>query len=80
MPELVLEVEELELEQVSAVLPDEAELALGQVSIPAPGSRGALVDDEAFACRCRGSPAATETTSVFSSGASGAGTREPHRG
>jgi hypothetical protein len=73
VPDLVLEVEELEVEQVSAVLPDEEELALGQVTIPLPGAEELTVDDEAFSVPLPGSPAATETTSVFSSGRLGAG-------
>ncbi|MFW5788884.1 MAG: hypothetical protein ACOCW3_02985 [Spirochaetota bacterium] len=73
VPDLVLEVEELDVPQLTAVLPDEEELALGQVSIPLPGAEELTVDDEAFSVPLPGSPAATETTSVFSSGRLGAG-------
>lgn len=73
VPDLVFEVEELEVEQVRAVLPDEDELALGQVSIPLPGADDLAVDDDAFSVPLPGSPAAPETTSVFSSGRLGAG-------
>ncbi|MFW6292033.1 MAG: hypothetical protein ACOC7V_06850 [Spirochaetota bacterium] len=73
VPELVLEVEEIEVEQVRAVLPDEGELALGQVSIPLPGADELAIDDGAFAVPLPGSPAAADAASIFSSGRLGAG-------
>lgn len=73
VPELVLEVEELEVEQVSAVLPEEGELALGQVSIPLPGADDLSIDDEAFSVPLPGSAATPQATSIFSSGRLGAG-------
>ena len=73
VPELVLEVEEIELQQVTAVLPEEGELALGQVSIPLPGADELEIADDAFSVPLPGAMPAAETTSVFSSGRLGAG-------
>lgn len=73
VPDLVLEVEELEVKQVTAVLPDAGELALGQVSIPLPGADELSVDDEAFTVPLPGATATDEATSVFTSGGLGAG-------
>jgi hypothetical protein len=74
VPELVLRVPELELQQVSAVLPEEGELALGQVNIPLPGAQELDVDEEAFSIPLPGTAPQPEGTSVFSSGRLGAGT------
>lgn len=73
VPDLVLEVEELTLEEVSAVLPDAGELALGQVSIPLPGADELEVDDLAFDVAAPIGATEMQETSTFSSGRLGAG-------
>jgi len=74
VPELVLQVEELELQEVSAVLPEEGELALGRISIPLPGADELLVDEVAFTVPQPGVAVGRDDSSVFSSGRLGAGT------
>lgn len=74
VPELILQVEEIELQQVSAVLPEEGELALGQVTIPLPGTDELLVDEGAFVVPTPGMASPQDATSVFSSGRLGGGT------
>ncbi|MFW6288398.1 MAG: hypothetical protein ACOC2Q_01305 [Spirochaetota bacterium] len=74
VPELVLQVEELELQEVSAVLPEQGELALGRISIPLPGADELIVDDVSFALPQPGVAVGRDTSSVFSSGRLGAGT------
>ncbi len=74
VPELVLQVEELQLQEVSAVLPEEGELALGRISIPLPGADDLLVDEVAFTVPQPGVAVGRDDSSVFSSGRLGAGT------
>jgi len=74
IPELVLEIEELELQQISAVLPAEGELALGSIAIPLPGADELFVDEGAFTIPQPGMVVGPDATSVFSSGRLGAGT------
>ncbi|MFW5688692.1 MAG: hypothetical protein ACOC1U_03890 [Spirochaetota bacterium] len=73
VPELVLEVEELEVQEVTAVLPEEGELAMGQVSIPLPGADELGVDEGAFIVSAPGMGPAPQDASVFTSGRLGAG-------
>lgn len=73
VPELVLEVEELELQQVRGVLPEEGELALGQVAIPLPGSDDLAVDEGVFDVPQPGMTVQQDVESIFSSGRLGAG-------
>ncbi len=74
VPELLLEIEELELQQVTAVLPDEGELVLGRMSVLLPGADELSVDEGAFAVPTPGLARPTDAPSVFSSGRLGAGT------
>ncbi len=74
VPELLLEIQELEVQQVSAVLPDEGELALGRMSILLPGAGELFIDEGAFTVPAPGVTRPTDAPSVFSSGRLGAGT------
>ena len=74
IPELMLQVEELQLQQVSAVLPDEGELALGRLAIQLPGAEELFIDEAAFAVALPGVVRPQDARSVFSSGRLGAGT------
>ncbi len=74
VPELLLEIEELEVQQVTAVLPDEGDLVLGRVSVLLPGADELSVDEGAFAVPAPGVARPTDAPSVFSSGRLGAGT------
>lgn len=74
IPEFVLRVEELGVEEVEAVLPNEAELALGQISLPLPGADELAVSDIAFDAPLPAVGARSSGPSVFSTGRLGAGT------
>jgi hypothetical protein len=75
IPEFILRVEELGVEEVEAVLPNEAELALGQISLPLPGAGELVVSDVAFDAPMPAVTARTQGPSVFSTGRLGAGSR-----
>ncbi|MBU8913704.1 MAG: hypothetical protein KOO61_06735 [Spirochaetales bacterium] len=74
IPEFVLRVEELGVEEVEAVLPNQAELALGQIALPLPGADELAVSDIAFDAPLPAVAARSEGPSVFSTGRLGAGT------
>ncbi|MCK4515662.1 MAG: hypothetical protein KAU31_10415, partial [Spirochaetaceae bacterium] len=74
IPEFVLRVEELGVEEVEAVLPNEAELALGQIALPLPGADELAVSDIAFDAPLPAVAARSGGPSVFSTGRLGAGT------
>ncbi len=74
IPEFVLRVEELGVEEVEAVLPNEAELALGQIALPLPGADELAVSDLAFDAPLPAVAARSRGPSVFSTGRLGAGT------
>jgi hypothetical protein len=75
IPDLLLRVEELTVEEVDSVLPGEGDLALGQISIPLPGAEDLAVDDAAFEVRRPLEALSTGggVSSFFSSGRLGAG-------
>jgi len=73
IPEFILHVEELGVEEVEAVLPSEGELALGQISLPLPGADDLVVSDVAFDAPLPAVSARREGPSVFSTGRLGAG-------
>jgi len=74
IPEFVLRVEELGVEEVEAVLPNQAELALGQIALPLPGADELAVSDIAFDAPLPAVAARSEGPAVFSTGRLGAGT------
>ena len=75
IPELLLEVEELTVEQVDALLPAEGDLALGEISLPEPRAEDLTIDDSAFEVRppLQTSSGGSTASSVFTSGRLGAG-------
>ncbi|TFH04114.1 MAG: hypothetical protein E4H09_04110, partial [Spirochaetales bacterium] len=75
IPDLLLKVEELTVDDVQAVLPPEGALALGQISIPLPAAGDLTVDESAFTVPLPGAAVAGpgSTSSFFSSGRLGAG-------
>jgi len=74
IPEFVLRVEELGVEEVEAVLPSEAELALGLIALPLPGADELAVSDIAFDAPLPVVATRGDGPSVFSTGRLGAGT------
>jgi hypothetical protein len=74
IPDLVLVVPELGVEEVTAVLPGESELALGQISLPLPGADELTVSDITFTAPLPAVSARTDGPAVFSTGRLGAGT------
>ncbi|MEE8440156.1 MAG: hypothetical protein V3S41_00420, partial [Spirochaetia bacterium] len=74
IPEFVLRVEELGVEEVEAVLPSEGELALGMIALPLPGADELVVSDIAFDAPLPAVAARSEGPAVFSTGRLGAGT------
>jgi len=75
IPELLLEVEELTVEQVDALLPAEGDLALGEIQLPQPRAEDLTIDDSAFEVRppLQTTSGGATSGSVFSSGRLGAG-------
>jgi hypothetical protein len=74
VPDLLLRVEELELQEVDAVLPQPGSLALGQVDVPLPGAGDLEIDQSAFVVRPPGvAGTSVAGPTVFSSGRLGAG-------
>ncbi len=74
IPEMLLQIEELQVPQVSAVLPEEGELALGRMSVLLPGAEELYIDEAVFTVPLPGSVRPLDSPSIFSSGRLGAGT------
>ena len=73
VPELILRVEELQVQRITAPLPNEGELALGRVAIPLPAPGELVFDDSAFVVDAPGRTPIVPGSSVFSTGRLGAG-------
>lgn len=74
IPDLVLQVEELGLQEVTGVLPAAGELALGRITLPLPQTGELAISDEAFRVAVPGTVGAATGSTVFSTGRLGAGT------
>ena len=74
IPEMMLQIEELQVPQVSAVLPEEGELVLGRMSVLLPGAQELYIDEAVFTVPLPGSIRQLDSPSIFSSGRLGAGT------
>ncbi len=73
VPELILRVEELQVQRITAPLPNEGELALGRVAIALPAPGELVFDDSAFVIDAPGRTPIAPGSSVFSTGRLGAG-------
>jgi len=74
IPDFVLQVEELTVEEVEAVLPEEEDLALGRIELPLPGAGELSVADIAFDVPLPSMVGSRPRSNVFSTGRLGAGT------
>lgn len=75
VPEFILQVEELAIEQVDALLPQEAEQTIGQIALPLPEGDELAISDVSLDVPLPGATIPTTgQSSVFSTGRLGAGT------
>ena len=74
IPDMMLQIEELQIPQVRAVLPEEGELVLGRMSVLLPGAEELYIDEAVFTVPLPGSAQQFGAPSIFSSGRLGAGT------